>query len=229
MSALTTLHTLLDELGVPADAQLVELAVTHRSWAYENGNGPHNERLEFLGDAVLEIVITEHLYVAYPDLPEGQLAKMRAAVVNAHSCADVARSLDLGTMLKLGQGEINTRGAEKVSILADTMEAVIGAIHLSAGGAEASSRFVRHLFLPLVEQAAALGPGLDWKTSLQEALAAAGRPAPLYVIEATGPDHLRHFTATVMVGDQPLATGEGSSKRHAETAAAEAGYRALHD
>ena len=220
-------HELLQELGVPVDAQLLELALTHRSWAYENGGGPHNERLEFLGDAVLEIVVTEHLYQAFPDQPEGQLAKMRAAVVNAGSLAHVARTLEVGPLVKLGQGEVNTRGHEKNSILSDTMEALIGAIHLSSGGPRASEAFVRHLFIPLVDRAAALGPALDWKTSLQEACAAAGLGQPAYVITQFGPDHLRSFTATVMVGEVSLGVGEGTSKRHAETKAAEAAYTSL--
>lgn len=216
---------LLQELGVPIDAQLLVLALTHRSWAYENGNGPHNERLEFLGDAVLEIVVTEHLYLAYPNLPEGQLAKMRAAVVNAHSLATVARELQIGPMVKLGQGEINTRGADKSSILADTMEALIGAIHLSPGGAQASARFVGHLFIPLVTSAAELGPALDWKTSLQEACASAGLGVPSYEVTQSGPDHLRRYVASVIVDGDKRGTGEGTSKRLAETRAAEVAYR----
>lgn len=220
-------HNLLRELGVPMDAQLFELALTHRSWAYENGNGPHNERLEFLGDAVLEIVVTEHLYSAYPDAPEGTLAKMRAAVVNAASLAQVARSLEIGPMLKLGQGEINTKGSDKNSILADTMEALIGAVHLSEGGRSASEALVRHLFVPLVDRAAELGPGLDWKTSLQEVCAASGRGQPRYLVTQTGPDHLRQFTATVFIDDEAHGVGEATSKRRAETRAAEAAFRAL--
>ncbi|MBO1031743.1 ribonuclease III [Tessaracoccus sp. SD287] len=218
---------LLQELGVPIDAQLLALALTHRSWAYENGNGPHNERLEFLGDAVLEIVVTEHLYLAYPDLPEGQLAKMRAAVVNAHSLAGVARGLGIGPMIKLGHGEVTTRGADKSSILADTTEALIGAIHLSSGGAEASATFVRHLFVPLVETAAALGPGLDWKTSLQEVCAAQGLGVPSYEVSQSGPDHLRRYVASVVVDGKRRGTGDGTSKRLAETRAAEVAYRRL--
>ena len=218
---------LLQELGVPIDTQLLALALTHRSWAYENGNGAHNERLEFLGDAVLEIVVTEHLYLAYPDLPEGQLAKMRAAVVNAHSLAAVARGLDIGPMIKLGQGEINTRGSDKSSILADTTEALIGAIHLSSGGAGASATFVRHQFVPLVDKAAALGPGLDWKTSLQEVCAAEGLGVPSYEVSQSGPDHLRRYVASVIVDGDKRGTGEGTSKRLAETRAAEVAYRRI--
>ena len=220
-------HELLQQLGVPIDAQLLDLALTHRSWAYENGNGPHNERLEFLGDAVLEIVVTEHLYLAYPGLPEGQLAKMRAAVVNAHSLATVARDLHVGPMIKLGQGEVNTRGADKSSILADTTEALIGAIHLSSGGAEASARFVRHLFVPLVDKAAALGPALDWKTSLQEVCAANGLGAPVYGYTQSGPDHLRRYVAQVLIDGEVCGTGDGTSKRLAEIRAAEVAYRRI--
>ncbi|MGD8214947.1 ribonuclease III [Aestuariimicrobium sp. Y1814] len=220
-------HELLQELGVPIDPQLLVLALTHRSWAYENGNGPHNERLEFLGDAVLEIVVTEHLYQAYPDLPEGHLAKMRAAVVNAHSLAGVARSLELGPMIKLGQGEVNTRGHDKDSILADTTEALIGAIHLSEAGAQGSSAFVRHLFVPLVDKAAALGPGLDWKTSLQEVCVAAGLGHPTYEHTQSGPEHKRRFEASVLVDGEKRGTGDGTSKRLAEIRAAEVAYRRI--
>ena len=149
------------------------LALTHRSYAYENGGLPTNERLEFLGDSVLGIVVTETLYSQYPDWPEGQLAKLRAAVVNAGALADVARSLDLGEYLYLGRGEETTGGRDKSSILADTMEAVFGAVFLDSG-IDTARAVIHLLFDPLIERAAELGAGLDWKTSLQEVAAAAG-------------------------------------------------------
>ncbi|MCC6496274.1 MAG: ribonuclease III, partial [Propionibacteriaceae bacterium] len=124
---------LIQELGIDLDPQLYWLALTHRSYAYENGGLPHNERLEFLGDSVLGVVVTEFLYRSFPDLPEGRLAKLRAAVVNAHSLADVARSLDLGSQILLGKGELSTGGSNKSSILADSFEALLGAVLISSG------------------------------------------------------------------------------------------------
>ena len=155
-------------LGDPVlDPELLERALTHRSYAYENGGLPTNERLEFLGDSVLGVVVTETLYITHPDLSEGRLAKLRAAVVNARALAEVGRGIGLGEHVKLGRGEETTGGRNKASILSDTVEAVIGAVHLS-GGIEVSSEVVHRLFDPLIEAASALGAGLDWKTSLQE-------------------------------------------------------------
>ena len=156
-------------LGDPElDPELLERALTHRSYAYENGGLPTNERLEFLGDSVLGVVVTETLYLMHPDLSEGRLAKLRAAVVNARALAGVARTIDLGDQVKLGRGEEATGGRDKASILSDTVEAVIGAVHLSGGGITTSAEVVHLLFDPLIEAASAIGAGLDWKTSLQE-------------------------------------------------------------
>jgi ribonuclease III len=211
-------------LGDPElDPELLDRALTHRSYAYENGGIPTNERLEFLGDAVLGVVVTETLYRAHPDLPEGRLAKLRAAVVNARALAGVARGIDLGRYIKLGRGEESTGGRDKDSILADTTEAVLGAVHLS-GGIETSSRVVHLLFDPLVEAASALGAGLDWKTSLQELSAEHDLGVPEYVIEDDGPDHMKSFTAQVRVGDQLYGNGSGRSKKEAEQGAAETAY-----
>ena len=149
---MSRIHDQLVELGITIDPRLLELALVHRSYAYENGAIPHNERLEFLGDAVLGLVITGHLYNRFPDYPEGRLAKLRAAVVNAHALADVARRLELGSLVRLGKGELTTGGADKSSILADAFEAMLGALFLSAGS-DAAERFVHHLFDPLVETA----------------------------------------------------------------------------
>ncbi len=167
----------LDECGATLPTSAMDLAMTHRSYAYENGGIPTNERLEFLGDSVLGLVVTESLYRNYPDVSEGQLAKMRAAIVNARALADVARSLDLGAHLRLGKGEEITGGRDKSSILADTLEAVIGAVYLECGLATAEG-LVRTLFDPLVARAATLGAGLDWKTSLQELTASLDLGAP---------------------------------------------------
>ncbi|MBK9697095.1 MAG: ribonuclease III [Propionibacteriaceae bacterium] len=217
---------LLNELGIDIDPQLYQLALTHRSYAYENGGLPHNERLEFLGDAVLGVVVTEYLYRTFPELPEGRLAKLRAAVVNSHSLADVARSLGLGDELLLGRGEITTGGSRKSSILADSLEALFGAVLISAGQA-AADRLLHHLFDPLVDNAATVGAGLDWKTSLQELCARLELGLPSYEISETGPDHDKRFDAVAVVGDAHFEVGHGRSKKQAEQRAAEAAFRHL--
>lgn len=219
---------LLDELGIELDPQLYSLAVTHRSYAYEHGGLPHNERLEFLGDAVLGVVVTEYLYRTYPDLPEGRLAKLRAAVVNAQSLAAVARELELGQELLLGRGETTTGGADKPSILADSLEALFGAVLISCGR-DAADRLLHHIFDPLVNQAVTVGAGLDWKTSLQEICAERDLGLPSYRITETGPDHDKRFTAVAVVGVQSFAPGLGRSKKQAEQQAAEAAFLALTD
>jgi ribonuclease-3 len=217
---------LIEQLGIDLDPQLFRLAMTHRSYAYENGGLPHNERLEFLGDAVLGIVVTEHLYVTFPELPEGRLAKLRAAVVNSHSLADVARDLDLGAEILLGKGEQTTGGADKSSILADSLEAFLGAVLISAGR-DAADRLIHHLFDPLVAKAAALGAGLDWKTSLQEFCADHSLGGPSYRITESGPDHDKRFEAIAVVGDETFEPGAGTSKKLAEQGAAENAFTAL--
>jgi ribonuclease-3 len=224
---LTTYDELRSALGDPdLDPELLDRALTHRSFAYENGGLPTNERLEFLGDSVLGVVVTETLYRAHPDLSEGRLAKLRAAVVNARALAEVARTIGLGEHIKLGRGEESTGGRDKASILSDTVEAVIGAIYISAGF-EAAGAVVHLLFDPLMEAAARLGAGLDWKTSLQELSAEHSLGVPEYVIEATGPDHMKSFTAQVKVADRLYGHGVGRSKKEAEQQAAETAYREI--
>ena len=210
----------------PLDPEMLDRALTHRSFAYEHGGLPTNERLEFLGDSVLGVVVTETLFRAHPDLSEGRLAKLRAAVVNARALAEVARTIGLGTHIKLGRGEEATGGRNKSSILSDTVEALIGAVYLS-GGFEAAGGVVHLLFDPLMEAAAGLGAGLDWKTSLQELAAEHSLGVPEYVIEDEGPDHEKTFTAQVQVGDQRYGHGTGRSKKEAEQQAAETAYRAI--
>src|SRR3954467_12544243 len=171
---------LLDALGVTLAGEFMTLALTHRSYAYENGGLPPNERLEFLGDAVLGLVVTDHLYNTHPDLPEGQLAKLRASVVNMHALARVARGLGeggLGAHLLLGKGKGLPGGRDKASILADGLEAVIGAVYLEHG-IEIARKLVHHLFDGLLAEAPLRGAGLDWKTSLQELPASAGLGVP---------------------------------------------------
>ena len=224
---LTNYADLRAALGDPIlDPELLERALTHRSYAYENGGIPTNERLEFLGDSVLGVVVTETLYRKHPDLSEGRLAKLRAAVVNARALAVVGRGIGLGRHVKLGRGEESTGGRDKASIVSDTVEAVIGAVHLS-GGIEVSAQVVHLLFDPLIEDASALGAGLDWKTSLQEITAELSLGVPDYVITAEGPDHMKTFTAKVRVGDKLYGNGVGRSKKEAEQAAAETAYLEL--
>lgn len=221
------LRALLEELGSPVlDPELLQLALTHRSFAYENGGLPTNERLEFLGDSVLGVVVTETLYRTHPDLSEGRLAKIRAAVVNARALADVARTIGLGEHIHLGKGEESTGGRDKASILSDTVEAVIGAVYLS-GGFDVAAELIHRLFDPLLEAAADLGAGLDWKTSLQELCANHDLGVPEYVIEDDGPDHAKTFTAQVRVGDGLYGNGTGRSKKEAEQQAAETAYTEL--
>ncbi|MBN9176205.1 MAG: ribonuclease III [Microbacterium sp.] len=218
---------LTDKLGVDIDPELLSLALTHRSFAYENGGVPHNERLEFLGDSILGQAVTVHLYTTHPDLEEGALAKRRASVVSTVALAEVARSIGLGAHVRLGRGEAQTGGRDKDSILADTMEAVIGATFLSAGP-EASTALVLRLVAPLMADPERYGAAMDPKTSLQELAARLGLEPPRYVVEADGPDHNRVFTATVTVGDA-ARTGTGTSKKHAEMAGALAVWHALSD
>jgi ribonuclease-3 len=213
-------------LGVSLSPDLLDRALTHRSFAYENGNLPTNERLEFLGDAVLGLVVTDTLFRSHPELPEGQLAKLRAAVVNMRALADVGRELRLGEYVLLGRGEESTGGRDKSSILADTLEAVIGAVYLDQG-LPAASYLVHRLFDPLIDVAATLGAGLDWKTSLQELTATASLGVPEYVVTESGPDHEKVFTAVAQVGGQAYGEGSGRSKKEAEQEAAASAWRRI--
>jgi ribonuclease-3 len=208
------------------DDDLLEQALVHRSFSYEHGGLPTNERLEFLGDAVLGLVVTEALYRMHPDLSEGRLAKLRAAVVNARALAEVGRALGLGAHVKLGRGEETTGGRDKASILSDTVEAVLGAVFVDAGFA-AATKVVHRLFDSLIIAASQLGAGLDWKTSLQELAASGSLGVPEYLIEEDGPDHEKVFTAAVRVGDTVYGRGTGRSKKEAEQQAAETAYRTL--
>jgi ribonuclease III len=226
LATLTDDRMLLDALGVQVSEEAIDRALTHRSYAYEHDNLPTNERLEFLGDSVLGLVVTDTLFCSHPDLPEGQLAKLRAAVVQMSALAEVARELDLGAYLRLGHGEELTGGRNKASILADTLEAVIGAVYVDCGLTEASA-MVHRLFDPVIERAASLGAGLDWKTSLQELTAVRSLGVPEYLVHETGPDHQKSFTAWVRVGGKTLGAGTGRSKKAAEQEAAQTAWQAL--
>ncbi|MFC7327846.1 ribonuclease III [Marinactinospora rubrisoli] len=213
-------------IGVELDPKVLARALTHRSYAYEKGGLPTNERLEFLGDSVLGLVVTDTLFREHPDLPEGQLAKLRAAVVNMRALADVARGLGIGRYIRLGRGEEGTGGRDKSSILADTLEAIIGAVYLDRGLSEAS-QLVHRLFDPLIATASGLGAGLDWKTSLQELTASELLGVPEYHVDESGPDHQKTFRATVRVAGQSYGSGEGRSKKEAEQQAAESAWKAI--
>ena len=228
-SAPPTQYTRLEAaLGTGLDHDLLERALTHRSYAYEHGGLPTNERLEFLGDAVLGLVVTDALFTGNPDFAEGQLAKLRASVVNTRALAGVARGLGLGDWVRLGKGELATGGRDKASILADTMEALIGAVYLQRGLPGAAA-LVRALFDPLIAAAMDSGSALDWKTSLQELTAARGLGVPAYLVSESGPDHQKSFTAEVALGGEVCGRGAGRSKKEAEQEAAEAAWRLLGD
>jgi ribonuclease III len=215
-------------LGVHFDEpDLLELALTHRSWAFEHQSDATNERLEFLGDAVLGLVVTDEVFHAHPDDQEGRLAKVRAAAVRTESLAAVARAIGLGPYVRLGRGEAASGGADKDSILADGLEAVFGAVYLDQGFATAYD-LVERLFGPRLAELAGVDAALDFKTSLQELAAARFETLPRYdVVADDGPDHAKTFTATVRVDGEVLGGGTGPSKKQAEQQAAREAYERL--
>jgi ribonuclease-3 len=217
---------LLKRLGVEIDAETLRLALTHRSYAYENGGIPTNERLEFLGDSILGFSVTDALYRDNPELPEGELAKRRSAVVSTRALAAIGRELGIGEYIYLGQGEKLTDGKNKASILADTMEALIGATYLS-NDMETARQLVMRLVGPLLLDAAALGAGTDWKTSIQELTASRQLGSIFYVVEGSGPDHARTFEAVLEIGGIAYGKGLGHSKKEAEQEAAADAWRTL--
>ena len=223
---------LLDTLPLDAgqaadltDSGLLDLALTHRSYSYEHDGLPHNERLEFLGDAVLQLAVTEHLYAAHPTLPEGDLARRRAATVSTRALAVFASRRDLGAYVRLGRGEDLTGGRAKASILADTTEAVIGAVHLALGQ-DVSRRFVLDLLSPMLDSDEFLEAGYDFKSRLQEIAAAEGKDV-VYALTESGLEHQKTFTATVTVEGVVTARGDGASKKDAELAAAQIAVRGV--
>jgi ribonuclease-3 len=211
-------------LGVTfVDPGLREAALTHRSYAFEKGSTVNNERLEFLGDSVLGLVVTDLAFRLYPQMPEGHLAKLRAAIVNMVALADVARSLGLGEVVLLGKGEEGSGGRNKASILADALEAVFGAVYVDRG-LDVARELIERLFLPRME-AYVRGEGdRDYKTILQELASQEMRALPDYRINESGPDHEKEFTATVFIGGEPLGSGMGRSKKEAEQQAAREAY-----
>jgi ribonuclease III len=214
-------------LGRPfGDPELLARAMAHRSWCAEVPGNLSNERLEFLGDAVLGLVVTDYLYRTYPDLPEGQLAQVRASVVNAEVLAEVAEEIELGADLRLGKGEDASGGREKPSILSDAMEAVIGAVYIDGGWDAAEELVMRLLGERIVEGAAGPG-GHDYKTRLQELSARVYDELPRYHHVSEGPDHAKRFVATVSVNGEAVGRGEGRSKKQAEQAAARMAWECL--
>lgn len=219
---------LCKELGVDIDPELLVLSLTHRSFAYEAGGIPTNERLEFLGDSVVGVIVTEELYRRHETSPEGQLARMRAALVSQMGLAKLARKIGVGEYILLGKGERRDGGAEKDSILSDTFEALIGAAYL-CNDFETVRKALLALMQDELNNAVHLGAALDWKSSLQELVAAQGRSTVSYRVESEGPDHARFFTATAVIDETDYGTGSGESKKLAEHRAAEAAYHELSD
>lgn len=206
---------------------MLELAVTHRSWCAEHPGHDSNERLEFLGDAVLGLAVTHHLYADHPDRPEGDLARMRASVVSATALAAVAADVDLGDALRLGRGEQGAGGRAKESILSDALEAVLGAVYLD-GGWDAARRVVAELVMHRVVTPDGGLEADDHKTRLQElAVTRFAGDVPSYELEASGPDHDKEFRAAVRISGRIWGHGSGSSKKRAEQAAAREALAAL--
>ncbi|HEX6220518.1 MAG TPA: ribonuclease III [Acidimicrobiia bacterium] len=207
------------------DPAFLRLALTHRSVSSDNPSRNDNERLEFLGDAVLQLVVTDLLYDSYPQLAEGQMAKVRAAVVSRETLSEIARSLDIGSHVELSPSEEATGGRDKDSILADAVEALIGGIYLD-GGLDPARAMILHLWSDRVAERAKRPGVKDYKTRLQELVAREGK-RPAYRVKGAGPDHDRRFTAVVSVNGTDYGTGEGRSKKQAEQAAAEVALETL--
>jgi ribonuclease III len=225
-------RSVAERLGIDgADPALIARALVHRSWSTEHDGAPHNERLELLGDAVLDLVVTAELHELDPDASEGVLSRRRAQLVRESSLATVARSVELGADIRLGRGEAASGGAEKDSLLADTLEAIIGAVFLS-GGYDAAAGLVGHLLGDAIRMIGTADPSdeadpgpVDPKTALQERAAALRLPVPQYRTVQEGPDHAPTFQAEVRIGDELLGSGSGGSKKAASQAAAEQALR----
>lgn len=211
-----------------SDPSFLELALTHRSYAFEQGGTPHNERLEFLGDAVLGLIVTDLIYDWFPDLPEGEMAKLRASTVNMAVLADAARAIGLGDHLLLGKGEDLSGGRDKPSILGDAFEALLGAVYLDSG-IGAARHIVESLFTTHIKEHVERGVVRDFKTTLQEEAARLVGEHPVYEITPSGPDHAKRFSARVYLGGRFLGEGGGRSKKEAEQAAAKEALVVLED
>ena len=207
------------KLGVEINRELLRLAMTHRSYSYEHGNIPNNERLEFLGDSVLGFVVTSHIYETLSDLPEGEMTKVKNAVVSARALAVVAAELGLGEYLLLGKGELATDGRNKPNLLADAFEAILGAAYMS-NGFDAARALVEKFVFPLLENPDEIRANSDPKTTLQERIQALGKGTPTYKTRFEGPDHDRDYFSTLLINGEEISNGEGRTKKNAETAAA---------
>ena len=217
----------LSALGVPEEGgPLYDLALTHRSHAFESGTAEHNERLEFLGDAILGAIVTDLIFATYPDLSEGAMAPLRASVVNMHSLADIARELDLGPHIRLGRGEEMGGGREKASLLADAFEAIVGAVYLDRG-IDAVREALVPIFAGRLSDAVAAGSRFDPKAALQELVVRGGNALPSYRVTGSGPDHDKRFEADVYVAGELVGSGRGRSKKEAEQGAARAALAVL--
>lgn len=209
------------------DRALLAEAMTHRSYANEQHDDlPDNERMEFLGDAVLDLVISQHLMASLPDSAEGELTRVRAEVVSLPSLAGLAKAIDIGAGLLLGRGEERSGGRYKASLLADTLEALFGAV-FTDGGFDAARRVILPLFVPLMQQAAS-DEGQDYKSRLQELLQATQQPLPVYqMAETSGPAHSRIYRVDVLINERQHGSGQGRTKKSAEQAAAKAALALL--
>jgi len=213
------LDALSEKLGVEINRELLKLAMTHRSYSYEHGNIPNNERLEFLGDSVLGFVVTSHIYETLTNLPEGEMTQVKTAVVSARALAVVAAELSLGEYLLLGKGELATDGRNKPNLLADAFEAILGAAYMS-NGFDAARALVEKFVFPLLDNPDEIRANSDPKTTLQERIQALGRGTPNYKTRFEGPDHNRDYFSTLYVNGEEISHGEGRTKKNAETAAA---------
>ncbi len=220
---------LLARLGTTLTPELLVQALTHRSFSHEHPGAPNYERLEFLGDAVLELISTETLYRLHPDMNEGQLAKMRAQAVSEAALSEIARDkLQVGPFILLGNGEAETGGAQKSSILCDIVESLIGATFIEHGIDEAR-KVVHRLIDDTLVEVSHEGPALDWKTSLTVKAHGMGLADPEYRMAVDGPEYAQVFTARAVLpdSDEVLGTGTGTSKRKAQLAAAAVAWKAL--
>jgi ribonuclease-3 len=218
--------TLIQRLGISIEAELLELALTHSSYAYENGKIPNNERLEFLGDSVLGFVVTGHVYSENPVMDEGSLSRLRSATVSAKTLAKAANEIGLGEFVRLGKGEISTGGQTKTNILADTFEAIIGAAYLS-GGLEPAKAIIDSLVLPLLSSEDELLETSEPRTVLSELLKSLGKSDASFEVTHEGPDHDRTFFAAVIVDGSSVASGSGRTRKAAEAQAAIAALKTL--
>ena len=220
------MRELTARIGIELSEQLLIKSLTHRSFAYENNLTDTNERLEFLGDSVLGVIITAELFNKFPDAPEGELAKLRAAIVNSRALAAVARAIGLGEFILLGKGEEASGGKDKSSILADAVEAILGAIYLEHG-LQPTTEVILRLFSPIIDNANSIEATLDWKTSLSEVISSKELAEPEYQISESGPDHDKSFQAVITILGKVVSTGEGKSKKTAEQNAAKSAFEIL--